>query len=384
MRFLRSRVLLVLSYACLNVGCGARTNEGDSPQSNGGNTAGTGGSSNAGNFGLPALHVEANHIKDPNGNTVVLRGVSTKDIGAIYAWESGIDGIRSRIDTILQLFPHTTVIRLPAFPRKMSDADSAYYSPVPFPVGTAAPTGATDYAITNLTASEYIEQVLRPTVDYAASKHVYAIIDYHQILDVWDATQRRATSDAADAVTFWTAVAPAFANYSNVLFEPFNEPMDAYIDVADFANVAQSWVTAIRASAPNNIIIVSSPEWCQLPAEVSAQSLSGSNLAFTAHIYPENYQLGVETQVTVAQQRVPVFVTEWGYQLSDQSQFGYATPNWPTVFRPYLDNIGASWTAWDADSEWGPTLYSGNNATLSDSGHFVATWLSDAANAGTN
>jgi len=383
MRCLRSKFLLVLSCACVNAGCGARTDDGGAPQSNGGSTAGRGGSSNAANE-LPALHIEANHIKDLNGNTVVLRGVSTKDIGAIYAWESGIDGIRSRIDTILQLFPHTTVIRLPAFPRKMSDGDSAYYSPLPFPVGTAAPAGATDYAITNLTVGEYIQQVLRPSVDYAASKHLYAIIDYHQILDVWDAAQHRPTSDAADAVTFWTAVAPAFANYSNVLFEPYNEPMDAYVNIADFTSVAQSWVTAIRASAPNNIIIVSSPEWCQLPAEVSAQSLSGNNLAFTAHIYPENYQLGVETQVTVAQQRVPVFVTEWGYQLSDQSQFGYAAPNWPAVFRPYLDQTGASWAAWDADSEWGPTLYAGNNYTLSDSGHFVATWLSDAANAGNN
>ena len=34
----------------------------------------------------PWLHTDANKIKDPNGNVVVLRGVDTIDIGSVELW----------------------------------------------------------------------------------------------------------------------------------------------------------------------------------------------------------------------------------------------------------------------------------------------------------
>jgi len=52
------------------------------------------------------------------------------------------------------------------------------------------------------------------------SKNLYVIIDYHQIDNATTGTS------AADATTFWTDIAPQFANYANVIYEPFNEPID--------------------------------------------------------------------------------------------------------------------------------------------------------------
>jgi hypothetical protein len=41
------------------------------------------------NAATPWLHTDANLIKDPAGNVVVLRGVDTIDIGAVHSWYSG-------------------------------------------------------------------------------------------------------------------------------------------------------------------------------------------------------------------------------------------------------------------------------------------------------
>jgi aryl-phospho-beta-D-glucosidase BglC (GH1 family) len=68
-------------------------------------------------------------------------------------------------------------------------------------------------------AADYVAKVLKPEIDYARSKNLYAIIDYHQIDNAATGTS------AADATTFWTDVAAQFASYPNVLYEPFNEPM---------------------------------------------------------------------------------------------------------------------------------------------------------------
>ena len=86
--------------------------------------------------------------------------------------------------------------------------------------------------------------MLKPAVDYATSKNLYVIIDYHQIDNATTGTS------AADATTFWTDIAPQFASYTNVLYEPFNEPIDSGASWAALKPVVQGWINTIRAGAP--------------------------------------------------------------------------------------------------------------------------------------
>jgi hypothetical protein len=257
---------------------------------------------------------------------------------------------------------------------------------MPYPVGPAAPAEAG--AAAQLSASDYIAQVLQPAVDYATSKNLYAIVDYHQIDNVTTGTS------SADAVTFWTTVAPVFAGYPNVLYEAFNEPIDsksnAGITAAGawtpaFTAAAQSWITTIRAGAPNNVIIVGSPSWSQYPDGALAAGLTGGNLAFTAHAYPSNWPgsaNGFQNRVAKAAMGEPVAMTEWGYSI------GTATPNdtWATNLQTFVNSGGESWTAWVADPFWGPPMFTRPTTTgansfsgLTDFGTFVQTWLAGGA-----
>ena len=83
---------------------------------------------------------------------------------------------------------------------------------------------------------------------------MYAIIDYHQIDNTVTGTS------AADATTFWTDVAPQFASYTNVLYEPFNEPIDTSAPWATFKPIARDGSTP---SAPGRRTTSSSSRRCR-------------------------------------------------------------------------------------------------------------------------
>jgi endoglucanase len=362
-----------------------------------GTTASTSSSSTVGGTGdggpgtsLPALHVQGAQIVDANGKTVVLRGVAIPDIGLLFSEGGGIAGVTGRIDEILGAAGlDVRAIRLPVYPRTVVNSGSPTYSPVPYPVGPSAPGEAG--AGMEMSASDYVAQVLQPAVDYATSKNLYAIVDYHQIDNVTTGTS------SADAVTFWTAVAPVFAGYSNVLYEAFNEPVDnkasagvtaAGAWTAAFTTAAQSWISTIRTGAPNNVIIVGSPVWSQYPDGALTAGLTGGNLVFTAHIYPGNWPGSMnafQTRVANAAMSEPVAITEWGYEIGTASAFNnLATPNdtWAQSLQTFVNSGGESWTAWVADPSWGPPMFTKATGTdvnafnsLNDFGMFVQTWL---------
>jgi hypothetical protein len=331
------------------------------------------------NASLPALHVDGNAIKDPAGDTVILRGVAIPDIGALNLYGGGTSGVSSRIDEIIatstpSLDSH--VVRMPVYPETDFNAGYPYYSPQPYPVGTPAPSGTT---VTLLSATDYINNVLKPAVDYATSKNLYVIIDFHQIDDVTSGTN----GSSAAAVTFWTTVAPVFSSYSNVIYEAFNEPIDYTLNGWNtaFQTAAQSWVTAIRAGAPNNLIIVGSPSWSQHPEGAIAYPLTGGNLVFTAHIYPGNFPGSgnvFENHVKTAIAKVPVFISEWGYQIGSSTTDNLSTPDdtWATNLQTFVKGNGASWTGWIADSAWTPSMFA-TDGGLSDFGTFVQSWLAN-------
>ncbi len=341
----------------------------------GGTTSTGGASSTAGatsTSSLPQLHVEGNVVKDPNGKTIILRGVSLIDIGNLYyAGGQKAAGITTRIDKILAagLLPH--VLRMPVYPRTCVNGTSPAYSQVPYPIGPAAPSG-THIAVT---ADQYLNSVLKPAVDYAAQKGMYAIVDFHQIDNAATGTS------AADATTFWQYMASQFASYTNVIYEPFNEPIDSAVTWANFKSVAQGWVDTIRAAAPNNIIIVPSMSYDQHPGDAADSPLTGTNLMYTAHIYPGNWSTAFKAQVANAVTKVPVFMTEWGYVLNGTDRnLGTAVATWGTDFRTLVDSEGASWTAWVTDSGWQPNMFTSTAlTTLTDFGNVTMTWLSDTA-----
>ncbi len=343
--------------------------------SGGGATGGMGGQETTGSGGasassLPWLTVNGNKLQDPAGKTIVLRGSALIDIGSLWAY-GGMSpaGVMTRMDKVAAAGVQGHVVRLPVYPKiDYNTGGGATCSPCPYPVGTGPSAACTPKS--PLSAADYVDKVLKPAVDYATSKNLYVIIDYHQIDNATSGTS------AADAKTFWADIAPRFAGASNVLYEPFNEPIDTNVPWSALKPVVQQLIDTIRTGAPKNIIIVPSNIWDQRPGDAASDPPTGTNLMYTAHVYATNWSPTFQQQVATATAKAPVFISEWGFANSDPtaSTFG---PSFQTT----IDADGASWTAWVTDNAWTPSMFADANlTTLTNFGMLVKSWLASTAN----
>ena len=303
---------------------------------------------------LPALHVEGNALKDPSGNTVILRGVDLIDLAATEQWEGGINKMIDRLTAPNDAQGSspgwaTRVLRLAVVP---GDSD------------TGTPVGY-------MPGIQYYERFLRPTVDYARQKGLYAIIDWHYIADT--------TPNAASTTAFWQDIAPQFAGDTNVFFELYNEPMDSGSWATTKPNM-QAWYDTVRAVAPDNIVFVGTPNWSQQVGDAAADPLTGTNIVYVAHMYPQHWQSqSLRAQITSASQTVPVFMTEWGFWESPMDALLNGTiTSYGAPFQQFVEDNHLSWSAWCASDSWAPPMFT-TTYTLrvgeGEMGGFVKDWL---------
>ena len=304
---------------------------------------------------LPWLHVDANRIKDENGDVVILRGVDFPDLGELQTQEAGINAMIDRVT-------------------KSDDAQggcSAGWATRVLRLAVSPADGMAKTPIQYATGGTYYDMILRPTVDYARQKGLYVIIDWHYIDDT---TMHEDTTTA-----FWTDIAPRFANDSNVLFELYNEPING----GSWPSVKtdmQTWYDIVRAAAPNNLILVGTPNWSQLVGTAAASPIAGKNVVYVAHMYPEHWASpSLRAQITQAVALVPVIVTEWGFQDAPKSSVLNGTiTTYGAPFKQFLQQNGVSWTAWCASRSWQPTMFNSDfTLTTGDGqmGTFVKDWL---------
>lgn len=308
---------------------------------NGGTAGGAGKSGTSGSAGtgtppadpLPWLHVEGNRIKDPAGNDVILRGVSLIDLGVTELWEGGIRAMIDRltkIDDTQGSSPgwYTRVVRLAVVP---SDGESD--SPIEYQAGSDA----------------YYSTILRPAVDYALSKGLYVIIDWHYIEDT---SLHRDTTNA-----FWADIAPRFAGDSHVMFELYNEPING----GSWPSVKpdmQSFYDTVRSGAPQNLVLVGTPNWSQVVGPAATDPIVGQNIVYVAHMYPLHWNnQSLRNQIVTAAAVHPVFITEWGFQSGSNNILNGTISNYGTPFKQFLEDNELSWTAWCASNNWGPPIF---------------------------
>jgi endoglucanase len=275
----------------------------------------------------PWLSISGRYIKDPDGKTVILRGVSLVNIA--------VADTRTR--------PTNALIDMAT-----DNANGWYARVVRLPVYPDPIEGQPGW---NANPDAYFTKHLDPAVQHCISKQIYCIIDWHYIKDY--------TSSDVDKATraFWSYVAPKYASTPNVIFELYNEPInpDSW---STWKTTAQPWVDLIRAAAPQNLILIGGPRWSQNVAEAATNPFTGSNLVYVAHIYPEQGGQSVwDDWFGNSSSTVPYFITEWGWQQggnvpTNGTKSGYGVP-----FSDYLDAKGVSWTAWVFDDYWQPVMF---------------------------
>jgi hypothetical protein len=115
------------------------------------------------------------------------------------------------------------------------------------------------------------KQIIKEFLDIAAQYGMYVIYDGYSVRNYWHGGQQdplpyppyQTSANASvvitsenDFVDYWVSVATELKNYSNVIFELWNEPHGDNTAKQSWFNVTQRTITAIRATGATQLIVV--------------------------------------------------------------------------------------------------------------------------------
>ena len=296
------------------------------------------------------LHVDGNLIKDTIGNPVTLRGVSI--IAPEYASKNPANP-KTPSEYIAWLADstrgwHSRILRIPICELN--------------------------------TTPEKAWIFVNPLVQQAINLGLYVIIDFHNVSDYGSGGTSQFT-----VLNFWKYFAAKYADYSNVLFEVYNEPVKP-ADWIQWKNYIQPVVNAIRAVAPKNLILMGSPQWSTYTNSAVSNPIFGDNIVYIFHIYPNQGTPGtalLDSKFGNAAKSIPVMISEFGWNqnasYSDAITYG-KTSSWGIPFRTYMDaHSNISWVNWVFDNYWMPSIFDQNWDIMGDEnqGEFIKEWLAD-------
>ena len=213
------------------------------------------------------LHVE-NTLKDEQGETVVLRGLS-------ISW-------------------HTW------WPR--------FYN-----AGTVR-TLSKDFGCTVIRAAMGIEpqnsylkepeqaiKCVEAVVDAAIREGIYVIIDWHSH-----------HIHEREAISFFRKMAKKYGHFPNIIYEIFNEPLNHSWKTVK--NYSIKLIEAIREIDADNLILVGSPHWDQDVHIAADNPIQGfKNIMYTLHYYAATHGRELRDKADYAlSKEIPLFISESG------------------------------------------------------------------------
>lgn len=257
-----------------------------------------------------ALHVADGKLRGEDGSAVQLRGVSSMWLN----WED--DGYAENLTSLRWMRDNWNLSLIRA--AMGVDVPGAYFE----------------------NPDKALGQV-RTIVNNAIEAGVYVIIDWHD---------HHAEQHQAQATEFFRQMAMEFGDVPNVLYEPYNEPLQVSWS-GTLKPYHQALVGAIREIDSDNVIILGTPNWSQFVDEAAMDPLQGTNLMYTLHFYSCTHNDNVRDLANTALgQGLPLFVTEWGASHADGGTDGLVCEGEANAWHDWMNQHDISWAAWKFDN----------------------------------
>ena len=290
---------------------------------------------------LPLISVKGNRFVDPQGATVLFRGLSISDPDKLEQ-----QGHWNREHFVKVKEMGTMVVRIPVHP----------------------------IAWRERTPAEYLK-LLDQAVEWSTDLGMYVDIDWHSIGNLATGLFQDPMYDTSlqETYEFWRTMARHFAGHNTVaFFELFNEPTTfrnqlGRVSWDDWKKINENLIAITRAYRAQAIPLVAGFDWAYDLTPLNLSPINAEGIGYVVHPYahkrPQPWEPKWEEDFGFAAATYPVVATEFG---------GFERPAayGPAIIK-YLESRGISWMVWCFDPEWGPTLIKDWNYTLSASGEFA-------------
>lgn len=295
------------------------------------------------------FHVEANAFVDQNGKPMVFRGMSAID--PIY---QRYDDSPNHSQWSEQYFREmaqwcANIIRLPILPSSVRN-----------------------YGM------EKTLDTLDQTIAWAAENKLYVIIDFHSVgwppENYYPPDAPWYSTTPKEMMDFWDTISSRYAGNDTVAFyELYNEPVTStsYKDYSGASTTLKDWLvwknfmeqilTGIRANDPDKIVLVGGLQFAYDLSFVANAPITGKNVAYATHPYSHpKWKKDWKTAFGDLSSQYPVFATEFGFDNGNNPDDSYNGIPYHRAIAEYLEQHHISWTVWDFDASWAPSLLLNN------------------------
>ncbi len=281
---------------------------------------------------LPLISVKGNRFVDPQGATVLLRGLAIADPDKIESQGHWSKDLFVRVKEM-----GAKVVRIPVHP----------------------------VAWRGRGPSNYIK-LLDQAVEWCTDLDMYVDLDWHSIGNLTTGLFQDPMYDTSlqETYSFWRAMARHYAGHNTIVFyELFNEPTTyngqlGPVVWADWKKIQENLITIIRAYNPQALVLVAGFDWAYDLTPLREAPIAAENIGYVTHPYSfkrsQPWEPKWEEDFGFAAGKYPVVATEFGDASAaapDATRPAYG----PSIFK-YLESKGISWIVWCFDPEWGPTL----------------------------
>jgi len=285
---------------------------------------------------LPPIRVEGNHIENPGGTQVILRGVSLAD--PFFLSNENLSNHYCEYDLyVLSSEWGANIIRVPIHP-DLWQRDS-----------------------------NYMEKYVDPLVKWSKTHGLYILLDWHahgnpvtgqtehpQGENKYPWHGNPYNPDLNLAIVALTSISKRYRNEPSVLYECFNEP--AFITWDEWRPIAEELIDTVQSQAPEALILISGTDWGYDISGAINNPVTRNNFVYSIHAYPGKGNSWKE----VAQKLIsnsPVIIGEWGYrEFSCNSNLDATAEGYAIPLLSFAEQIQIGWIAWVWHPFWEPPL----------------------------
>ena len=281
---------------------------------------------------LPLVSVKGNKFVDPNGKTILFRGLSISDPDKI---EHQGHWNKNHFEKVKEM--GTMLVRIPVHP----------------------------VAWRERTPGEYLK-LLDQAVQWCTELNMYIIIDWHTIgnlkMELFQDPMYNTTQK--ETFEFWRTIAQHFSGHNTIAFyELFNEPTIyrgqlGRMSWSEWRKLNEDMIALIRAYDKETIPLVAGLDWAYDLTPLLIEPIEAEGIGYVTHPYankrPKPWEPKWEENFGFAAGRYPIVATEFG--LSMPKGTVVKDGDYGKAIITYLEGKGISWLGWVFDPEWGPSL----------------------------